>query len=291
MLGRMAREPNHFDELFVPLDAESQPLPAEIGLAPSRFFPPPTSTTSEGLLCIGGRLTPAWLLDAYSHGIFPWPMWDDEPIAWWSPDPRAVIELDGLHISRRLARTIRSGKFRVTFDQDFAGVIHGCATAGNRRANTWLTPAMIAAYCRMHALGHAHSVEVWSDKPLPQGEDRVAAGDSPQRGERARVRSREQKDTLTPAPSLKGRGELVGGTYGIAIGGLFAAESMFHLVSDASKVAVAHLVSHLGARGFVLLDIQQWTLHTGSIGAVEIPRLEYLSRLAKAIKEPVKFSG
>ena len=143
--------------------SSSRPLPADIGLPPSRFFPPPTSTTPEGLLCIGGRLSPEWLLDAYRHGIFPWPMWDDEPIAWWSPDPRAIIELDGLHISRRLQRTIRSGKFHVTCDQDFAGVIRGCATAGDRRGNTWLTPAMIAAYCRMHALGHAHSVEVWSN--------------------------------------------------------------------------------------------------------------------------------
>src|SRR3954466_2110466 len=201
----MAREPNHFDELFVPVGAVIRPIPADIGLPQSRFFPPPTSTTPEGLLCIGGRLSPEWLLDAYRHGIFPWPMWEDEPIAWWSPDPRAIIELDGLHASRRLQRTIRSGKFRVTCDQDFAGVIHGCATAGDRTGGTWLTPAMIAAYRRMHSLGHAHSVEVW------------------------------QADRL------------VGGTYGIAIGGAFAAESMFHYERDASKVALVHLVSHLGA--------------------------------------------
>src|SRR4051812_39370066 len=243
----MAREPNYFDELFVPLEVNVQPLPAGICLPPSRFFPPPTSTTDEGLLCIGGRLSPEWLLDAYRHGIFPWPMWEDEPIAWWSPDPRAIIELDGLHVSRRLQRTIRSGKFRVTCDQDFAGVIRGCATAGDRAGKTWLTPAMIKAYCRMHALGHAHSVEVW------------------------------QAD------------QLVGGTYGIGIGALFAAESMFHYARDASKVAVAYLVNHLLARGYQLLDIQQWTPHTGSLGAAEISRMEYLARLAKAIKEPVEF--
>ncbi len=248
MLGSMAREPNPFDELFVPLDAGDRPMPADIGLAPSRFFPPPTSTTPEGLLCIGGRLSPEWLLDAYGHGIFPWPMWEDEPIAWWSPDPRAIIELDGLHVSRRLQRTIRSGKFQVTCDQDFAGVIRGCATAGDRSGNTWLTPAMIAAYCRMHALGHAHSVEVW------QGD------------------------------------QLVGGTYGIAIGGLFAAESMFHLGRDASKVAVAHLVQHLKACGFQLLDVQQWTEHTGSMGAIEISRDEYLRRLAPATELTVSFT-
>jgi leucyl/phenylalanyl-tRNA--protein transferase len=243
----MAREPNHFDELFVPLDVESHLPPANVGLPPARFFPPPTSTTPEGLLCIGGRLSPEWLLDAYRHGIFPWPMWDDEPIAWWSPDPRAVIELDGLHISRRLARTIKSGKFRVTFDQDFAGVIHGCATAGDRDGNTWLTPAMIRAYCRMHALGHAHSAEAWLDD------------------------------------------QIVGGSYGIAIGGLFAAESMFHRVRDASKVALAHLVARLRELQYELLDIQQWTPHTGSLGAVEISRLEYLKRLTRAIEKPIRF--
>ena len=248
MLGGMAREPNHFDELFVPFDVDSRPMPADIGLAPSRFFPPSTATTREGLLCIGGRLTPEWLLDAYRHGIFPWPMWDDEPIAWWSPDPRAIIEIDSLHVSRRLQRTIRSGRFHVTYDQDFAGVIRGCATAGDRTGKTWLTPAMIAAYCRLHALGHAHSVEVW-------------------RADR-----------------------LVGGTYGVAIGGLFAAESMFHFERDSSKVALVHFVSHFHTCGFRLLDVQQWTEHTGSMGAVEISRDEYLRRLARATELPVSFA-
>ena len=247
MLGSMAREPSHFDELFVPVDVRAQPLPADVGLSPSQFFPPPTATTAEGLLCVGGRLSPDWLLDAYRHSIFPWPMWDDEPIAWWSPDPRAIIELHALHISRRLRRTLRSQNFRATCDQDFAGVIHGCATAGNRRRNTWLTPPMIEAYRRMHALGHAHSIEVWE------------------------------------------QGELVGGTYGIAIGGLFAAESMFHRSRDASKVALAHLVAHLNARGYQLLDIQQWTEHSDTLGATEIPRIEYLRRLARAVDRPITF--
>jgi leucyl/phenylalanyl-tRNA---protein transferase len=187
------------------------------------------------------------LLDAYRHGIFPWPMWEDDPLAWWSPNPRAIFELDGLRIPRRLQRTLRSGIFRATCNRDFEGVICGCATAGDRENNTWLTPAMIAAYCRMHALGHAHSVEVWH-------------GDT-----------------------------LVGGTYGIALGGLFAAESMFHRERDASKVALVRLVEHLRARGYLLFDIQQWTPHTGSLGAVEIPRVDYLRRLARAINLPVTF--
>ena len=245
----MAREPHQFDDMFVPVDAIERPLPSDIVLPPSRFFPPSTWTTRDGLLCIGGRLAPDWLLDAYAHAIFPWPMWEDEPIAWWSPDPRAIIELDGLHISRRLERTIRSGKFRVTRDTDFAGVIQGCATSGDRTNNTWLTPAMIAAYCRMHALGHAHSIEVW----------------------------------------LADR--LVGGTYGLAISGLFAAESMFHFERDASKVALAHLVTHLRTRGYQLLDVQQWTPHTGRMGATEISREDYLRRLAAAIQQPVRFEA
>jgi leucyl/phenylalanyl-tRNA---protein transferase len=247
MLECMDRESSEFDELFVPVDVPPHSAPPIDGLSAPRFFPPPTATTADGLLCVGGRLSPEWLLDAYRHGIFPWPMWDAEPIAWWSPDPRAIIELDGLYISRRLHRTLRSGKLRVTSDRDFESVIRGCATAGDRQDNTWLLPQMIAAYCCMHELGHAHSVEVWL------GED------------------------------------LVGGTYGIAVGGLFAAESMFHRVADASKVAVVHLVDHLKRRGYELLDIQQWTPHTGRLGAVEIPRSEFLWRLAVALKEPVTF--
>jgi leucyl/phenylalanyl-tRNA--protein transferase len=243
----MAREPNDVDELLVPVDAEIQPLPPDVALSAPRYFPPPTATTRDGLLCVGGRLSPDWLLDAYRHGIFPWPMWDDEPIAWWSPDPRAILDFDALRISRRLGRTLRSGKFSATCDRDFEGVIRGCATVGDRADNTWLTPAMIDAYCQMHALGHAHSVEVWHA-------DR-----------------------------------LVGGAYGIAIGGLFAAESMFFRERDASKAALVHLVAHLRARGYTLLDIQQWTPHTGSMGAVEISRTEYLRQLVRAIDLPVTF--
>ena len=247
MLFVMARSPDESDVLFVPADADRAAVPAEIGLPPSRFFPPPTATTDEGLVCVGGRLSPAWLLDAYRHGIFPWPMWDDEPMAWWSLDPRAIIELDGLSISSRLRRTLRGGSFQATCDRDFRGVIRACATGQGREEGTWLTPAMIGAYCELHRLGHAHSIEIWRDR------------------------------------------ELAGGIYGVTIGGLFAAESMFHRVRDASKVALVRLIAHLRSRGYLLLDIQQWTPHTGRLGAVEIPRLEYLRRLAAAIELPVSF--
>jgi leucyl/phenylalanyl-tRNA--protein transferase len=280
----MAREPSNRDDLFVPVDAVMRPLPPHVGLPPSPHFPPPTSTTPDGLLCLGGRLSPDWLLDAYRHGIFPWPMWEEEPIAWWSPDPRAIFELDGLRISHRLKRTLRSRKFHVTCNRDFEAVIRACATAGDRKDNTWLTPAMIAAYCRMHALGHAHSVEVWQMLPLPPGEGRGEGASLP-------LPPGEGRGEGCLPPSPRGRGELVGGTYGVAIGGLFAAESMFYRQRDASKVALVHLVAHLAARGYRLLDIQQWTPHTGSLGAVDIPRIEYLRRLANVIDLPVMFGS
>lgn len=218
-------------------------------LPPSRFFPPVKTADRDGLLAFGGSLAPEWLLDAYCHGIFPWPMTaDGEPLMWWSPDPRAVIELDRLHISRRLRRTCRQAFLRITYDRAFPAVIQGCSAEGDRAGATWLTPAMIDAYVRLHQLGHAHSVEAWDG-------DRLA-----------------------------------GGVYGVAIAGLFAAESMFYRVRDASKVALVHLVAHLQRRGYRLLDIQQLTPHSARMGAIEIPRREYLARLAVALGAPVSFN-
>ncbi|MEM6654257.1 MAG: leucyl/phenylalanyl-tRNA--protein transferase [Planctomycetota bacterium] len=213
----------------------------------SRFFPPADHADADGLLAFGGDLSPEWLLDAYHHGIFPWPTCSDEPVYWWSPDPRAVIEPDNLHISRSLLKRLRSGAFAVTCDRDFRGVIEGCATAPGRRGGTWLTPAMIDAYAAMYDLGHAHSVEAW-------------------RG-----------------------GRLVGGVYGVAVGAAFAAESMFHRETDASKVALVHLVRHLATRGYTLIDIQQWTPHSGRMGATEISRQHFLARLAVAARADVTF--
>jgi leucyl/phenylalanyl-tRNA--protein transferase len=219
-------------------------------LSPSRFFPPVEAADEDGLLGFGGELSPEWLLDAYTHGIFPWPCGeDDAPIPWWSPDPRAILELDALHVSRRLRRTLRSGRFAVTHDRDFAGVIDGCASGGDRIGATWITPRMIEAYTRMFAAGHAHSVEVWHE------------------------------------------GRLAGGLYGIAVAGLFAAESKFYRVRDASKVALVHLVEHLRNRGYRLLDLQQLTPHTARLGAIEIPRRRYLARLAEALAVPATFEA
>jgi len=217
-------------------------------LPPSRFFPPAESADEDGLVAVGGQLSPEWLLDAYSHGIFPWPVGEtDAPMFWWSLDPRAILELDGLHVSRSLQRTLRSGRFEATSDRDFAGVIRGCAAGPGRQGGTWITPKMIRAYTRLFELGHAHSVEAWHG------------------------------------------GQLAGGVYGVAIAGLFAAESMFYRVRDASKVALVHLVAHLRRQGYLLLDIQQLTPHTQRLGAIEIPRDEYLRRLADALAAPSRF--
>ncbi len=211
-----------------------------------RYLPPPESADDQGVALVGGKLTTAWLLDAYRHAIFPWPV-DERLLLWCSPDPRAVLEFDRLIVHRRLERTIRSGRFQVTYDRDFAGVIHGCATAHGRHRNTWITSGMLRAYRRFHEQGHAHSVEVWQDE------------------------------------------RLAGGVYGVAVGGAFSAESMFYAVRDASKVALVYLVRHLRARGFALLDVQQATPHSLSMGATVIPRQEFFARLAAARTLPVSF--
>jgi leucyl/phenylalanyl-tRNA---protein transferase len=214
----------------------------------SRFFPPAEDADSEGIVGFGGKLSSEWLLDAYRHGIFPWPVGEPGyPLVWWSPDPRAIIEFERFHVPRRLHHVIQSGRFQVTFDRDFAGVIHGCATAQQRRRGTWITPEMETAYTRLFQIGFAHSVEAWDQS------------------------------------------RLAGGVYGVAIGGLFAAESMFYRVPEASKVALVHLVEHLRQQNYLLLDIQQLTPHTARFGANEIPRREYLRRLVRAVTQSAQF--
>jgi leucyl/phenylalanyl-tRNA--protein transferase len=205
----------------------------------------PELADENGLVAVGGDLRPERLLEAYRRGVFPW-FDDTTPILWWSPDPRAIIKIGGLHVSRRLRRTIRSGRFTLTIDRDFAGVIRGCADRPGD--GNWITPDMIAAYETMHRLGHAHSIEAWRD------------------------------------------GVLAGGVYGVAVNGFFAGESMFSRVRDASKVALAGLMDHLERRNFRLFDIQFLNPHTERLGAIEMPRSEYLELLKDAIRTSAKFS-
>ena len=207
-------------------------------------FPDPRCAHADGLVAVGGDLASARLLLGYRMGIFPWTV---SPVTWWSPDPRAIIELDGLHVSRSLGRTLRKAVFEVTIDCAFRQVIEGCAGPAPGRRSTWITKQFVEAYTALHRLGHAHSVECW------QG------------------------------------GQLAGGIYGVAVGGLFAGESMFHRVSDASKVALFHLVEHLKSRHFVLFDVQMLTPITSQLGGIEIARNDYLERLTSAVSLPCMF--
>ena len=211
---------------------------------PTRSLFDPSSADEEGLVAVGGDLSPGLLLEAYCCGVFPW-FNEDTPILWWSPDPRAVLDLDALHVPHRLQRTLRSGRFQHTLDRAFGAVIRGCADRPG--TGTWITPDMIAAYERLHDLGFAHSLEVWQ------------------------------------------RGELAGGIYGVALGGLFAGESMFTRLRDGSKVALVLLVEHLRQRGYQLFDIQVLTDHTARFGARAIPRRAYLARLERALACEVTF--
>ena len=189
-------------------------------------------------------LTPEGVELAYRHGIFPMADEQSDEVLWFRPDPRAIIPLEGLHVSRSLARTIRRAIFEIRIDTDFEGVMRGCA---DRPEGSWISERFIEVYSALHQTGKAHSVEAWSE------------------------------------------GRLAGGTYGVALGGAFMAESMFHRVTDASKVALAALVARLRERSFTLLDVQYVTPHLESLGAVEITRREYERRLESALALPRRF--
>ncbi len=205
-------------------------------------FPAADTADENGLVGVGADLAPSTLLAAYRSGLFPMTLGDAGELGWWSPDPRGVIPLGELRVTRSLRRSLR--RYRITTDVAFADVIDACRAID--RPHGWITSDIRDAYVRLHRLGWAHSVEAWSDA-----------------------------------------GELVGGLYGVSIGGLFAGESMFHIDRDASKVALVSLVSRL-AHGNVprLLDVQWATEHLRTLGAVEIPRSEYLSRLKRAVGQP-----
>lgn len=182
------------------------------------------------------------LLQGYRLGVFPMAM-EDDSIAWFSPDPRAIIPLENFHVPHGLRRLFRKKTFEIRFDNAFSEVIRACA----KRKDTWINHEIIESYERLHELGHAHSVEAWIDSKLG------------------------------------------GGLYGVAVGGAFFGESMFHRVRDASKVALVGLVEHLRARKFTLLDTQWTTPHLEQFGAMEISRGQYLKLLGRAVELSRKF--
>ena len=213
----------------------AQPLP------PSRYhFPDPANFPAEGLIAAGGDFAPATVIEAYRAGIFPWPHPSAE-LLWFSPDPRAILEPGGVHVSRRLARTLRQGRFHATVDAAFEQVIRACAERPDDEG-TWITERLVRGYLELHDLGWAHSIETWTAD-----------------------------------------GELAGGLYGIAVGAMFGAESMFHRVTDGSKAAMVAMALHAAALGVRLIDIQVLTPHTASMGGLEIPRAEYLAHLRGAL--------
>ncbi len=205
------------------------------------LFPAPELALAEpnGLLAFGGDLSVERLLSAYREGIFPW-FGEDEPLLWWSPDPRGILELADFNISRSFARFLRRHPYRVTLNHEFDAVVDACASVPRADNGTWITDKMVDAYGALHRAGHGHSVEVWD-------------GD-----------------------------ELIGGLYGVAIGRVFCGESMFHRRTNASKLAMYHLVQHLRAYQFAFIDCQMLTPHLASLGATSLSREVFLQRLRKA---------
>jgi leucyl/phenylalanyl-tRNA--protein transferase len=226
-------------------DSKESPRDSSAGELTTRFrFPHANSSDEDGFLAVGGDLKPGTLLLAYGNGIFPW---TTRPITWWSPDPRAIIPMGGVHVSHSLRKVLRASPFSITFDRAFRPVMEGCAAPRPDRKETWISRQFITAYARLHELGHAHSVEVWKEE------------------------------------------RLVGGLYGVSIGGFFAGESMYSEEENASKVALVAMEEELRQCRFTLFDVQMMTPHLRSMGAVEIPRAEYLQRLREAVDTRTDF--
>jgi len=214
-------------------------------LSKELIFPSPHLANPDGILAVGGDLVPERLLLAYENGIFPWYS-ADEPILWWSPDPRFVLYPDKLKVSKSMRPIFNQKKFKITYDQAFRTVISSCSKPrpNDPFGGTWLTTEMIEAFCHLHHLGFAHSVEAW------QG------------------------------------GKIVGGLYGVALGKVFYGESMFAKVNNASKAAFITLVKDLKIKGYELIDCQVYTGHLESLGAVEISREQFLKELKNLLVPP-----
>lgn len=216
-------------------------------------FPPLSYALNEpnGLLAIGGDLSPQRLINAYGNGIFPW-FSEDDPLMWWSPDPRAIINLNELRINRTLRKHLNKSPYVVTLNQDFEQVIALCADAPFRDEETWILDDMQAAYCKLHTLGFAHSIEVW------------------QADEYATHNKR-----------------LIGGLYGVAINGFFSGESMFYTKSNASKFALVALSTLLSDIGVNFIDCQLLNPFLADMGAIEISRDEFINQQRSAITKKV----
>lgn len=214
----------------------------KLGPDPASGFPPADQALDEpdGLLAVGGDLSPTRLLDAYRHGIFPW-FEEGQPILWWSPDPRMVFRTDGVHLSRRFRRTLRALPWTVRADTAFDAVVKACAAPRAGQRGTWITAGMRAAYGELHRLGHAHSVEVF-------------AGDA-----------------------------LAGGLYGVAIGRMFFAESMFSALPGGSKLAIAALARQLHRWQWPVFDAQLENPHLRSLGGDVWPRKRFLAETARLV--------
>ena len=211
-------------------------LPDEI------IFPDVSFAEEGGLLAIGGDLSVKRLIDAYSNGIFPW-FSEEDPILWWSPDPRLVLFPDRFKISHSLRQKIKKNLFEVKWDSAFMQVLEQCASGEREiKEGTWLTKEMKDAYLNLHQAGYAHCVETYFE------------------------------------------GELVGGLYGVSLGSAFFGESMFFRMTDASKVALFHLVQKAKELEFLFIDSQVETKHMISLGSEMIPREEYLKLLKKALR-------
>jgi len=208
------------------------------------FFPPVSHANPNGLLAFGGDLSPQRLIVAYANGIFPW-YDEDDPILWWSLDPRLIIRPGEMKVSKSLRHTLKSGKFECRIDTNFREVMLHCAhTPRPGQGGTWIIEEMVEAYCHLHELGITHSFETYLNN------------------------------------------ELVGGLYGVSIGKAFFGESMFHTVTDASKVAFWHLHQFLQQHDFQIIDCQQETPHLMSLGAYAIPRSKFIEELNVLTLEP-----